>query len=702
MKGMKGVLVATMASVVALFNGSLSAAIADGPGVTLELKLPDKVVCGTKTVLPVRVGNAIGEAVEIGSLTASRHRMGEEINPLNGEVRPISEDLPAAIITTPKAGWIVADSMVEATFPIPTEDGVYSDVFTVRWRRAGTEPWLFTDTFLKFEVVDGCVEVLTEEEYERQTNSYSLIPFVRYGKEVLELAVEGGGTFDGSEEPLPEVAGIEAVDATETTVVVDGAPYQFQDEAYEPFSDDLFDEDAEVPGGGGGPKAPESVLALQYCVRVRYHQDAFQVPTDEENLVGMRWWLPKKRIDNPYPEPDEFTKMNFLGLKVELWDRDSSNDDYITSAVLNYTANGQYFCINFNWDQAAQGENYPDPYIKTYYQVTKPRTGIWFSKWGILCTDSCGTCASKPVMSWRNEYYPDLGQSVSTVYETTFFTQSADPTTPDQVAITSSSQAIQMAYMQKFFEVWNEYEMTGNIHAKWSEEGILSSVDGTCINLARYYEQGANDVFWHRRWDGPVHEAGHSYQDQLLGVNSLGSCPQEHHGWCSYNDHCATNEGWAEFVAMRAWYPDDSDESEPIYYTTSYQYGIEPGGYELPHSPFSEEWCGEYACPAAAVGTTLWHNCYSMNEMMAARAFWDMMDSNPDGGDAAIDSVLWPYLADVWDLFPAGTGNHQANESSPYLNMRDYLYNAYGLGAEPYSDITHAMENNSMTSQDPD
>jgi len=178
-----------------------------------------------------------------------------------------------------------------------------------------------------------------------------------------------------------------------------------------------------------------------------------------------------------------------------------------------------------------------------------------------------------------------------------------------------------------------------------------------------------------------------------------------HYGYCSYSYECAVSEGWAEFVSMRTWYPDDTDESEPILLTWSDHFSVEPGGHELPGgSPFSIDDCGSPleggdACPSAPIGSALWHDCYAKNEIMAMRAYWDMMDESPDGVDGVGNSVLWPYLVDIWELYPEGTANHQLDE--PNSNMMDYLYNAAEISGTIQDHIESAMENNSMTYQDP-
>jgi hypothetical protein len=669
-------------------------AVLDGPGVSLSVQLPDGKLCDKSESVTIRIDNALGETIEIGSLSTSRHRLREEKNELNGAVKQVSESLPGAVLESTIAAEVEKEMTIDASFPIPAEDGPYSDVFTLKWRRVGSDAWLYTDAFIKLDVTDGCAEVISDLEYEALTNVYSLIRHMKDGKEVVELAVEGGGTFDGYETPWAEIDdGVAPISTdSEKAVIIDGTPYQFIDPSYDLSSDDTLDDDFSSAEGGGG-MALDSVLSLHYCVKVQYHQDAYQQP---EDWTGMRWWHPMARI-----EPgDIFTAMNFLGLVVELYDRDDdSRDEYITSALLNYTANGQYFCINFNWDQVAQGETYPDPYISTHYEV-RGSTVPPSTKHGHLCTDSCEECADHPFVSWRNQYTTNLGFGISSVSVSRYFTPDSTPSA-DEVEETSSSQAIQMAYLQKFFQIWGGYEMTDDIHALWYENALLVTNYKDCIHLARKYTTTDSDIYWHRRWDGPVHEAGHAYKRQVWGesMNYNPDCgSDDHYGYCSYSYQCAHNEGWAEFVAMRSWYPDDTDVSEPVYYSTTASYEVEPGGYDLWHSPFSEEYCGSDRCLPTSYGSTYWHQCYARNEMMGMRAYWDMMDNNPDALDLASNTVGWESLVDIWELYEYGFDNHESEE--PGTNMIDYLFHSSEISSDTHDDIESAMENNSMTWQE--
>ncbi|MCK9463953.1 MAG: hypothetical protein M0R80_30415 [Proteobacteria bacterium] len=681
---------------IAPFDASASP-VMDGPGVSLIVELPDGPLCGKDVPVTIRVENALREVIEIGSLTTSRHRFREEKNEHNGETMLVSEDLPATVLGEPKSAEVEKKMTIDASFPIPSEDGVFSDTFTLKWRRTGAGAWIYTDAFVKTEVTDGCAEIISDLEYEALMQVYSLIPFVRDGKEVLELAVEGAGTFDGYEVPWTEIDdGFAPIStASEDAVVIDGTPYQFIDPSYETVSDDAVS-DAEGEG-----MALDSILSLSYCVRVRYHQDAYQAPTP--TATGMRWWRPRTRITN-----SSFEKMNFQGLVVELWDRNEGvRDHYITSAILNYTANGQYFCIDFDWDQTAHGETYPDPFIRTVYKVAKPAIGPSLIKYGILCRDSYDPCLNPIPMSWRDQYTANLGSTGTTAYVSTYFTSVSDPPDASYLETTPSSQATQMAYFQKFFQVWNGYELDDSIRVAWGDMCSPGGGSDDHITLCRKRDAFGEypEAFWHRRWDVPPHEMGHSYRSIVWGIDPSVNCGSgAHRGYCSYTYECATSEGWASFVAMRTWYPDDTDISEPILYTQQDWYEIEPGGYTLPHSPFDDDYCnmddaGTNACPFAYPGQPEWHQCYAKNEIMGVRAFWDMLDSNPDGDDLSSDSVLWPYLVDVWVLYPDGDGNHELTEEDS--NMVDYLYNAAEISSDVHDDIEAAMENNSMTWQDP-
>jgi len=693
--------------------------------VSLRLKMrPDGKLCGKIAAMTVIVQNGLGEPIEIGELVASRHRIVDKLNELNGETVSANESLAATAFESSLTGKLIGAVEIAATLPIPPEDGVYSDAFTLRWRRIGSPTWLYSDAFLKLEVVDGCAEVIDDLEYESLTNRYSILSYARDGKDELKLTVEGAGVFDGTE--LPEAASSESADFGSDVpgVEPDSALYQYFDDAYDQWSDDEWDEDLAsdtAAKNGDGPVLLSTLTGLNYCVKVRYHNDAYQEPEDvPAPTTGMRWWRPYKRDGTP--ENPVFHETNFLGLVVELWDRDTdSRDDYITSATLNYSNNTNYFCITFDWDQTAQGELYPDPFILTRYIVEKPQLYPWLlHKHGYLCADSCSNCDGTvdfPCASWRSQYFPDLGEHYGTSLNSLYFTPDSTPTVA-QVQLTSSSQAIQMANLQKFFQIWDSYEMTGSMYVKWgnAEDEVphTTYASTACIYFYRryWYVPEVGDpayIYWHQRPDMPAHEAGHAYHSQLFPGTMHGTCngvTGHHFGYCAYNDHCATDEGWAHFVSARSWYPDEIDDSEPWSLTQTTQYGLEPGGFNLPHSPFDPDYCYEDACTILPLpDPATWNDCYSRNEFMVARAFWDMFDSNPDGLDETSDSVLWPYLADIWTLFPPGTGNHQADEDDPYdgpyFNMMDYFYHASEISNDVSDDIEAAMENNVIDWQDP-
>jgi hypothetical protein len=139
-------------------------------------------------------------------------------------------------------------------------------------------------------------------------------------------------------------------------------------------------------------------------------------------------------------------------------------------------------------------------------------------------------------------------------------------------------------------------------------------------------------------------------------------------------------EGWAEFVATRTWYPDSKSTSQPIYSTYIHQYEVEPGGYTFPQGYFpGSDSCGGYKCVLMTC------DCYSRNEIMALRAFWDTWDTNVDGYDDANTEVSWQNMALIWSLYPSGTGN--ACRSEYNTNMRDYQWNAMQISADAFWDV---------------
>jgi hypothetical protein len=242
--------------------------------------------------------------------------------------------------------------------------------------------------------------------------------------------------------------------------------------------------------------------------------------------------------------------------------------------------------------------------------------------------------------------------------------------------------AMQNAAFQKFFRTWHSFMMTGDIYAHYEHNsGSAYSTGPTCIHLS-----GQSEL--RQRWDVASHESGHSYKDQLLGHNDPSYCPTDlHKGYCSYNDQCATSEGWAEFVAMRTWYPDSKDASHPVYFTTTKEYEIEPGGFALPGDPRSAADCGSYAC------SSLNSACYAKIEMMAARAFWDIWDNHVDNLDNADTTTDWHYMSRIWYDFPSGSCNEGCQDEDD-KNMRDYHDNSDSISSDLYWDIWRVFDAN--------
>jgi hypothetical protein len=146
----------------------------------------------------------------------------------------------------------------------------------------------------------------------------------------------------------------------------------------------------------------DSVLNLSCCVKLQFRHD-YQAQPSDTNGMGWNW-----------PRNDE-SLHNYQGVKVELWDYDpSGGDDFITSGVLYYAADNLYNCFNFTWDQQAQGEDYPDVYIRTEHRVYNTTS---LSLKGMNCSDS-GCSAG---YTWRSSYTENLGQTTSTVSVTLNF-----------------------------------------------------------------------------------------------------------------------------------------------------------------------------------------------------------------------------------------------------------------------------------------
>ncbi len=579
---------------------------------------------------------------------------------------------------------------IKARLNTPSKYGYYKDSVIVSWRFENSSSRIDEERRLIYEIARDGFEEVDLMEYELYTGIFTSYRGYKNGETVYFYEQEG--YMDTVEPNL--VRGMinsrgknsfGAFTALRARGILDDGEKLEESIDYDgPLSDDITDEDAKGgPSEPGIPGPPEpgipepGVLDLNYCVRVRYIDNYIQPPVD---TTGMKWW-------RPYGYDGETEKKtNAIGLIVQLWDRDeTSADDYIGTWGLYYSADGNYCCLDFQWDQAAENEWYPDPYIKTSYRVMDTEFADSTKYKGHFCTDDCD-CNSRPTATWRGSYYSDLGKDeTTTLASLRYGSRTSDLNRKGMLA----------ASFQKYFRTWRSYGATNDIYATIVFIGGSYSSNDKCVQLAEF----ANDSLtyeMYRRWDMPVHEAGHSGHVQLLGQSLIATCPSPHYGYCGYNDHCATYEGWTEFVTMRAWYPNSKLTSKPTYYTYVNEYPIEPGGIQFLND--KDPWhsnCNN-ACDEGLADA----RCYSRSEIMVARTYWDIWDNQVDGDHDTSDvEVSWKKMARTWINFPDGTGNSESAESSPYFNMRDYCINSASISYDTYADVWDAMKNNYTDNQ---
>jgi len=386
---------------------------------------------------------------------------------------------------------------------------------------------------------------------------------------------------------------------------------------------------------------------------------------------------------------------NLVGLVVKLYDRDDNYgddedgvNDYIGSYFLNYTADGNYGCLEFPWYTGGD-EIFPDPYIisdwsiiDTEFPDANKKGAIFHDTW----TPDEPCTGPKRYVSWRNLFYRDLGANGTTAVSVSM-----------AFGDVANKIAMQMNALQKFFRSFRSWHMTDNLHVQWEDDalsGNITTPNSTCIKAAAIIHVDIDGdgtpepMDNYKRWDGIVHEAGHAYHMQLLRRNSLPTgdyCGHPHFGYCANSEYCATTEGWAEFVSVFTWWPDNRDQATPYIATGVNTYDIEPGAFAFrdDKGPGHAD-CGGYRC------TILNCACYSHNEIMAARAFWDIWDMYVDNLDDWNTNQSAYNIARLWTLFPDGSQNGGRDEEN--MNMLDYQRNATRISSDFYSDVVRVFQ----------
>ncbi len=644
-----------------------------GEGLRIEVELPDQKECtwGRRSIATkVVVSSNIDEPIELTRVVTQSEAVRQL--PLDKEGRLVKtleigegKLSLATDLRGPEEIYPRSERVFAADLDAPAEDGTYKELVTIYWKYPNLNWEASVQKSVHYLVEDGCTEIVSGKEYELLTDPSSVEEYVTKNGEKMTVIMREG--FDESSPYKGERLDEAEIVPADHEMAFAPAPAGREDRYSEIHESDGFER------GSGTAKG---VLNLSYCVRVQYRDNFVLPPT---NTTGMKWWRPRS----------DGGLHNFQGLLVHIYDYDSSGgDDYITAGYLNFSSDTAYSCFNFQWDQSAQSETYPDPYVKTMYVVKDVEFSDSNKQYGHLCANGC-TCSSRYVRSWRSSYTSDLGSGWY-IYPTLTFGSSTS---------NANARAMQMHALQKFFRGWRSRYMTHDIKVDWQNEGIPASYGSstTCIGLTKkfWWEDGDQWIDMYRRWDVAPHEAGHTYQKQMMGITS-GDYESAHKMYCSYTDYTAMKEGWAEFVATRSWYPSSKSTSHPVYSTSLSTYEVEPGGYTFyagkdPQDSACQDQCSSLNC-----------DCYSRNETMALRAFWDIWDTHvdPSYDDADIE-VYWQNIARIWTLYPTGSANGARGEYD--TNMRDYHTNASSISSGTSSDVWTVFLHNqtSMACQDP-
>jgi hypothetical protein len=162
---------------------------------------------------------------------------------------------------------------------------------------------------------------------------------------------------------------------------------------------------------------------------------------------------------------------------------------------------------------------------------------------------------------------------------------------------------------------------------------------------------------------GVTHELGHVLQEQLFEQDFVNdNCGTD--GWSPASTEfqsCATQEGWACYVADVSWWDPGNKGSAPFY-----------GTFQIEDSKPYYNGASQCALNAALPG-------------QIARAFWDLDDDNNEiafpsdqnAGSPDNDSFTTASIAQGWDVFLDGDANHKDKETgNDGVNVRDYDANA--------------------------
>lgn len=388
------------------------------------------------------------------------------------------------------------------------EKGYHKEIVHVVWSYpkavpAAHEVQNAAEAVLYDAVEEGCVKVLGLDDFQVHTDpvtSYQMI----YDGELVDITDSVGGLADLLDSG-PEPATSEA----EVLMEVPRDRMHFYND--------------EEPSDTG------ERLELRYCTRVRYLDNFNGCPAD---TTGMKW-------RRPYCDQ---SLVPLLGLEVMAIDRDShSGDDIIGRYVLHYDGLDHYSCIDFEWGQRLRGEQYPDVYLITNFDVHDSEFGA--ATEAHLCRENDEedeSCDVKFSYNWRNNYVSDLDEGAP-AYRNLNFGTAEDGW---------NRRAMSMATVQKVLRSYQGRNMTGDLNVWWDGNQCTDTSGDAwpCAYDDNWFTLTAN---LYRTWVVGPHEAGHCYQMQLFEQSRLfgEGCPSPHTVTGISNDACATREGWVQFFA---------------------------------------------------------------------------------------------------------------------------------------------------------
>lgn len=357
-------------------------------------------------------------------------------------------------------------------------------------------------------------------------------------------------------------------------------------------------------------------------------------------------------------EPDAYTY--FVGGIIELWDKDEGPpDDFIGSWVIG--GSGQR-CVTFEWELASYAvdgsilEAHPDVYARFLPRV-RNTSGAGTV---VRATNTSGTEA--PPITFRDIVEISNCTGTCSFPNLLWNTTTGSSTTGQQYMILDSAQRTLQLYSTIMDNV--------NVDARYGSAVCSTDADASSVSRTEICFASLSGY----AGDRPNHELGHNLQKMMFEQDSLNDV-YVGGSWTltsQETESAATQEGWASYVAGVSWYNPQTTTVIPRY-----------RGYGL-----------ETASPEVS-------NCLvnAQNRLIpgqGAKAFWDYDDANNEPGvtgmsaddDLSSKTTLW--MAQKWDDFPDGTGNHQDREpGNNGVNVVDYRVNAELTSASNETLIRH-------------